>query len=69
MKKEDEIPGDVFELALERVKLMPEHLEINIGGHGRFNRGQLIEHLEKRDEIGKIVAEMQLKALRSFKED
>ncbi|MFP3950087.1 MAG: hypothetical protein ACLFUZ_03285 [Candidatus Micrarchaeia archaeon] len=60
---------DEIEIVLERLRTMPSTITLNIGGHGSFNRDQLIEQVEKRTEIGDTVVEMYISYLRSFKEE
>ena len=47
---------------------MPPNLKLSVGRYGTFTKEELIERVQKEDEVGKLIIEMQLKYLRSFKE-
>jgi hypothetical protein len=57
---------DVRELVVQRLLVLPSDRRVVIGGHGDFTKEQLIEHVEKEDDIGKIVVEMELSFLRAL---
>jgi len=59
---------DEMKIVLERLRLMPRTIKLNIGGYGSFSRDELIEQIEKHTEIGDLVVEMYMSYLRSFKE-
>ncbi|MFB6208793.1 MAG: hypothetical protein ABEJ56_01495 [Candidatus Nanohaloarchaea archaeon] len=59
---------DEIKLTKERLKSMPEHLELSIGGHGSFNKEELINEVEKQSEVGEMATRRELNALRKFKE-
>lgn len=66
---EEEITEEHFKLAEERLKSMPYYIEISIGIEGEihtFDKGELKEHLEERDEIGRKFAKLQLETIRSL---
>jgi hypothetical protein len=63
----EKISNDDWRLVIERVSMMPSHIKMIIGGYGSFSREVLLEHLEKRDDIGKRIVEMQLNYLKFFK--
>lgn len=63
-----EISEDELKIAKERLKAMPAHVEISIGGKGDFSKEELKGHLEDRDEVGQTFAKMQMAGLRQFKE-
>jgi len=63
MVTEDEIK----KLVIARLMTMPEHLKVSIGGYGMFDKYALISHVEKNDEIGKKIIEMDMHYLKSFK--
>ena len=56
-------------IVLERLRLMPKTVKLNIGSYGSFDRDQLIEQIEKRTDVGELVVEMHMAYLRSFKEE
>ncbi len=54
MQKEldkDKIEREIQELVIERLKLIPSDKNISIGG-ASFTRSQIIDHVQKKDEIG-----------------
>lgn len=60
---------DIKKIVLERLRVMPRTVKLNIGGnYGSYSRDQLIEAVEKDQPIGKLLIEMQMSYLRSFKE-
>ncbi len=62
------VSEDEIKIVLERLKVMPRTVTLNIGSYGSFTRDQLIEQVTNRTEIGELVVEMQMTYLRSFKE-
>lgn len=50
-----------------RVESMPSHLKLSIGGT-LLEKNDLIKHINKRDEIGKLLVQIHYNYLRSFKE-
>lgn len=57
-----------MKIARYRLEAMPSHVKIAIGNKGSFGKNELKEHLDEGDEIGKTFANMQMNAIRSFKE-
>ncbi len=53
-------------MVVQRLLVLPSDRKVVIGGHGDFIKEQLIEHVEKEDDIGKIVVEMELSFLRAL---
>ncbi len=64
-----EIPEEFWEILKERFKRMPENLRLVIGGYGNLDKKTILEHLEKRDEIGDLLARIELNYLRLFKQE
>ncbi|MBI4896354.1 MAG: hypothetical protein HY832_02295 [Candidatus Aenigmarchaeota archaeon] len=62
-----EISEDIRELVKVRLTEMPSHIKLSIGNFGSFDRNQLIEHVEKGDEIGKTIVEMELTYIQALK--
>lgn len=58
---------EIKQLVIERLKTISSDKKISIGGKGDFTAKELIERVEKNDEVGKKVIEVQLEFLRSFK--
>jgi len=63
MASEDEI-----KIVLERLRIIPRTVKLNIGSYGSFSRDRLIEEVTNKTEIGELVVKMQMSYLRSFKE-
>jgi len=57
---------EVKKLVIARLKTMPSNLRISIG-NSVYSKEELIEKVEKEDEIGKLIVRMQLNYLKSFK--
>ena len=56
------------ELVIARLKILPSDKKLSVGSSGDFTRDELIEHVEKKDEIGKKIVEVQMEYLRLLKE-
>jgi len=61
------VSEDIKKLVIMRLQSMPPNLKLSIGKYGTFTKEELIERVQKEDEVGKLIIEMQLKYLRSFK--
>lgn len=59
---------DEIKIVLERLKVMPKTVTLNIGNYGSFSRDELIEQISNRTEMGELVVEIQMAYIRSFKE-
>ncbi len=62
------VSNDEIGIVLERLRIMPKTITLNIGSYGSFTRDQLMQEVSKRTEIGELVVQMQMSYLRSFKE-
>lgn len=68
-KEKAENEGDeIKELVIARLKTLSPDKKLSIGSAGDFARDELIEHVEKNDELGKKVIEVQMEYLRLLKE-
>ena len=61
------VSEDIKKLVIMRLQAMPPNLKLSIGKYGTFTKEELIERMQKEDEVGKLIIEMQLKYLRFFK--
>ena len=61
------VSEDIKKLVIMRLQSMPQNLKLSIGKYGTFTKEELIERVQEEDEVGKLIIEMQLKYLRSFK--
>ena len=64
----DKIPESFWSVVKARFKLMPDNLRIVIGGYGSLTKKDILKHLEKRDEIGRLLVKMQMEYLKVLKE-
>ena len=58
---------EIKKLALIRLEMLPSDKKISIGSSGEFSRDELIKRVEKGDEIGQKIIEIELEFLREFK--
>lgn len=61
------IPEDVKKLVIARLQMLPENIRVSIGDFGSFKRDELIKAVEEENELGKLVVEVELNALRYWK--
>jgi hypothetical protein len=59
---------EIRKLVVARLSVLSADTSLSIGSDGSFDRDQLIEHVERGDEIGKKIQEIQMEWLRSWKE-
>jgi hypothetical protein len=64
----DKIATQIRDLVLARLDVMPSNVKVSIGSYGTFSKDDLKGHVEKGDEIGKKVMEVQMAFLRAIKE-
>lgn len=58
---------EINELVIARLKSMPENQKLSVGSLGEFDKYDLIEHVKKRDDVGKKIVEIELDFLRALK--
>lgn len=58
---------EIKQLVIERLKTISSDKKISIGGKGDFTAQELIDRVEKNDEVGRKIIEVELEFLRSFK--
>ena len=66
MSKET-ISEDIKQLVILRLETLPSDKKISIGSYGDFKKEELIAHVEKEDQIGKKMVEVELEFLRALK--
>ncbi len=59
---------DEKEIVLARLQTMPKDMSLSIGNVGSLDKWKLIEHVKQEDELGKLIVEMYMNGLRSFKQ-
>lgn len=63
--EKQEIQDDVWQLVKFRImQSMPATAKLAIGEMGAFSKDDLIDHLNRKDEIGESIVKMQLAMLR-----
>jgi len=67
-EKNENNKDEIKELVLARLKTWPSDKKLSVGSAGDFTRDELIKHVEKRDELGKKIIEVQMEYLRLLKE-
>jgi hypothetical protein len=68
-EKKEKISTDeeIRKLVIARLKLLSPDTLKSIGSKGTFTRDELIERVEKGDEVGKIVTNIEMEWLRALK--
>lgn len=61
------IDKEIQELVIERLKLFPRDKSISIGEQGSYTKDQMINHVQKNDEVGKKMIEIDLSYLKALK--
>jgi len=61
------IAEDVKKLVIARLQMLPENIRVSIGGFGSFKKDELIKAVEEESELGKLIVEVELNALRYWK--
>ncbi|MDD5750465.1 MAG: hypothetical protein PHU56_02340 [Candidatus Pacebacteria bacterium] len=60
---------EVRKLVTARLSVLSPDIIISLGSDGAFGRDELIERVERGDNVGEKLAEIQLDWLRSFKDE
>ena len=58
---------DIRKLVLARLRMLSSGRKISIGSDGEFSKDELISSVEKNDDIGKKITQIQLEYLQSLK--
>ncbi|MBC8294222.1 MAG: hypothetical protein H8E55_00265 [Pelagibacterales bacterium] len=67
-KKKIKIRKEIKDLVIARLGILPLGKKISIGSSGEFTKEQLIDHVEKEDDIGEKITEIELAYLQAIKE-
>ena len=62
-----EITDDVKKLVKARLGTLPRGIGVSVGSEGEFSRDELIEHVEREDDIGRKMIEIDMEFLQSLK--
>ena len=65
--KNNEFDKDMKELVKARLNVLPENISVSIGKEGTFSRDELIDHVEKEDNIGQKVSQVEMEFLQAIK--
>lgn len=58
---------DIKELVIARLKTLPEDASVSVGSEGEYSRDQLIDHVERTDNVGQKMVEIEMNFLQSLK--
>ena len=64
---EQETNEEIKKIVIARLETLPPNKRISIGSSGEFTKDQLIEKVQKGDEVGKKIVQIELEFLRSLK--
>jgi len=59
MNEEDKKQEILKELVLMKIESMPPNYKLSLGKEGVFDKNQLIEHVNKMDDVGKQILNME----------
>lgn len=66
--KKDIIEKEIQELVKARLSVMPDDISISVGAEGEtYTRDELIEHVDKGDNIGKLIIDIDMGFLQALK--
>lgn len=54
------------QIVLMKIATMPKNYKLSIGGEGSFNKFQIAEHINKMDDTGKQILDMELKFIKAL---
>lgn len=63
-----EITDEIKKLVIARLEVLPPDKKISIGAYGEFKKEELIKRVQREDEVGKKIIEIELGFLRAIKE-
>ena len=64
--KKEHITETMKKLVIARIEAqVPSNLRLSIGSYGSMSKEEMIEHINKWDEIGRKIVESQLRFLRA----
>lgn len=58
---------DEIQIVLERLKTMPQGLKMSVGSKGTFDKWELMKEVEQNTDLGKLIVNVYMSNLRSFK--
>lgn len=54
------------QIVLMKIATMPKNYKLSIGGEGSFNKVQIAEHVNKMDDVGRNILDMELKFIQAL---
>ena len=54
------------EIVLKKIDTMPKSYKLSIGSQGSFNKSQIAEHVNKMDDTGKQILNMELRFIQAL---
>lgn len=69
MVNDEKLLEDQWKIVRARVSSMSPNLRLSIGGMGTMNKEELVEHIDNRDEVGRILLKVHMNYLKSFKKE
>ena len=54
------------QIVLMKIATMPKNYKLSIGGEGSFNKVQIAEHVNKMDNTGKQILDMELRFMQAL---
>ncbi len=60
-----EFSEELKQLVVERIKSIPSNLQISVGG-SEYTKEEIMSHVQKGDDVGKQMAEIQLQFLKEL---
>lgn len=54
------------EIVLVKLETMPMNYKLSLGNQGIFDKKELIEHINKNDNIGKQILDMELRFMKAI---
>ena len=57
----------IIRLVTARLEVLPTDVKLAIVGFGTYDKHQLIKHVQKDDEIGQKIVEIEIEYLKSLK--
>lgn len=62
------VSAEEVDIVLDRIRIMPSTIKLNIGALGSFTRDELLKEISGHTQVGEMVVQMQMEYLRSFKD-
>ncbi|XOA42595.1 MAG: hypothetical protein ACKKMO_02170 [Candidatus Nealsonbacteria bacterium] len=67
-KKREKFKEEVIHLVIARLRTIPPRASLSIGDKEALSVEEMIEHVQRGDEMGELIIETQLEHIRSLKD-